>query len=1014
MTAPFYAAVLPRSGQYAIFNLGTKQHTWADTADKLERKIALLHANQGIYFATASYSAATQRTQSNVALLRSLRLDIDAGTKKFAAHPDAAYPTQPDALAALIAFTRLSNLVPSYIVSSGEGLHVYYCLDEDIVPAAWVPLAARLGQLCVEHGLKTDPTVTNDTARILRPPGMLHPNGQRVSVLKETGKVYNIGKLRIILGVAAVEADPFAGASGRFSKASLAINQDVARTVEGPPKSILKIIESCGALRQAANAKGDVPEPYWRAMIGITKFTVEGDEAAHMMSEGYDGYDYDETQRKYDAYTAGPPSCAEFSKHTEACTSCPQWGKIKSPIQLGYLTDKQVAALPVEQQPQEPAPTAAPGMPWDGCLPARFQVIGKPGAYTLQYTMKVTKEDDSGAQVTSNILVPVTHDIFWFGHWAEASNSKDLAQVSVHIYNNGRVNTYLMDQSLAAGSFDLLKWLAGKGIHKCTDKKAAQAMQDFSTLMLQRIKNIARRPKISGRFGLRINDDGSLMCAHGNYVINADGTIQEAMLSDELSETANSFAIPLPHTATGEWAATVWGSTIFPAAREYVAYMKKMYEVPGLEKYQLAAMLGLASPLMAFVTGSYTQGIDLPPNALSVSLYSKGTGQGKTALLQAVTLAFGHPDRLVMVSNQSGSTDIGRLERLSVSGTFPTCMDEMGNTKELSITNMISAVANAKGKTRSKQSGGFTTTKSWALINLITTNRSQREMVSVGQTDSPAIQFRLLELDVEDVIFTKVDRDSYIDAWAEVTANTKGALGAVINYALCRLGAVRLNIALVEAVKEADGLLQAEQGARFQYRALGALLFLQKILVGLKMDMFDRGTLVNEFKKAYSAGVQYIAENVLPSDGATLMGMCLSDLKPRTLITENETNRAVNRTIFDVPLNSRVPDHVDARHITSTGFTYVSVKAVHDWCVETKASEREMIHDCKSRGILVPPSSTQPAAFSQQLDLFKGMREAEAVRTRAYKVNTRLLTLAGGITLSAAMAVLPVTTEEIV
>ena len=993
MPTPFFEAVLPRSGQYSIFLLASKTHLWFDSLDALESRLAALYQRQGVYFAVASFGPTESRTQGNVAALRSLRLDIDAGTEKFARDPKNAYPTQKDALRAFAAFTGATQLSPSYVVSSGEGLHVYYCLADDVSPDVWAPLAARLGELCSEHGLKTDPSVTSDTARLLRPPGLLHPNGKRVNVLHESGAVFTVDDLVERLGVAPAEADPFAGAEGRNFDAS--VNDDV-RVVEGPPKSVVRIVEQCGAMREAAAVRGDVPEPYWRAMLGIVKFTVEGLDMAHDMSSGHPGYSPTETERKFNAYGAGPTSCAEFSKHSQACATCPHSGKIKSPIALGRLNDVEVAALPPDQQPREPGEVPAPGMPWDGRIPPRFQVIGKPGAYTLQYVMKVTKEDDNGVPVTSNVTVIVTHDIWWMGHWSEAADSKDIAQVSVHCYDNGAIKTYLMDQSLVAGQFDLLKWLAGKGIHKSTDKRAAQAMQDFATLSLQRIKTLSKRPKIAGRFGLRLTDSGELICAHGDYVIFGDGRIQQSMLTSELAEQAKSFRIPLPAGGDGEWGPSVWASHVRPAAQKYADYMKRFYGQPGLEKYQLAAMLGLASPLMAFVTGAYTAGLDLPPNGLSVSLYSKESGQGKTALVQAVMLAFGNPELLVTEGNQAGATDIGRMARLSVWGTFPTSMEEMGQTKESSITNMISAVANGKGRTTGKQSGGFKTSQGWALINLITTNRSQRDMVLVGQSDSPAIQYRLLELNVEDIVFNRDDRADFTDAWSDLCASSAGAMGAIIHRACCKLGATKLNAGVREAVKRADALLQADQGARFQYRALGALLFLQDILGALGLAMFDTQVLVDEFRKAYDSSVTYIAENVAPRDGIALMADCLSDLKRHTVVTENDTDRRTNKLTFDAPLNARVPDTVHARHVMAGGYTYVSVYAVRDWCTERKISERDLVDECARAGVLVPPVAAAPRVLRQQFDLFRGMREAGATRTRCYKVNTQLLNLPAG------------------
>ena len=305
MLTPFFEAVLPRVGHLALFSLSNKQHVWAQTIPELVQDVEQRSEQQGVYFATASFWQPSNRTQDNVQALRALRLDIDAGAAKFKKHPDGAYPTQQDALRAVMAFTSAHKLKPSYIISSGEGLHIYYCLTDDAAPEVWMPLASRLGQLCAESGLRADNSVTCDTARVLRPPGTLHPNGQRVAVLGSSGRVYTLEEIRQRLGVAPPSETDIAFAGAETRKFNLAVNEDV-RAVEGPPKSIHKISAHCGAVNEAAASRGDVPEPYWRAMIGIVKFTVEGREMAHELSRGHEDYDSGETDRKFDAYGAGP------------------------------------------------------------------------------------------------------------------------------------------------------------------------------------------------------------------------------------------------------------------------------------------------------------------------------------------------------------------------------------------------------------------------------------------------------------------------------------------------------------------------------------------------------------------------------------------------------------------------------------------------------------------------------------------------------------------------------------
>lgn len=358
--ADFLATVLPDQGYYCLFLLDGKRHEWADSVAGLAELVEKYKDRQGIYFATASFKTTEGRTQANVLALKAFRFDIDAGEKKHSKDPEGTYPDQRTALAALVGFIKATTLIPSYIVSSGEGLHVYYCLDEVATPEEWVPVAAGLGRLAASHGLLVDTSVTTDTARVLRPLGTLHKNGSRVTLLRGDGRLFSIDSLR-----KAFPAEPLAPTR----KYDTSINDEAISGFEGPPSSALKIAQHCGAVDEVAQAKGDVQEPFWRAMLGVVKHTVEGDELAHEWSMGYDGYDERETQRKLDAWATGPSTCAEFSKHAKACQSCPHRGNIKSPIVLGQTLDLSppgaIATGDVAGAPPE----------WSATLNARHAVV---------------------------------------------------------------------------------------------------------------------------------------------------------------------------------------------------------------------------------------------------------------------------------------------------------------------------------------------------------------------------------------------------------------------------------------------------------------------------------------------------------------------------------------------------------------------------------------------------------------------------------------------------------------
>lgn len=1003
MLSKFYTDTLPGAGFYCIALMPARQHIWVDAIEDLVDATLEQGDNLGVYFGTAAYLTDENRKATNVASLKSLRIDIDAGESKHSRDPEGTYANQREALTAAVSFVRAAAFMPTYIVSSGEGLHLYWCLDEDVPPAVWVPLAEGLRALCAQHALKIDPTVTCDTARILRPLGTMHKNGRRVEVLRDTKVFYSVEALTEKLG---------AIAPAPTRKYDLSINDDVATTYVGPPSSALKIAEHCGALREVAAARGDVQEPLWRAMIGLVKRTVEGIDIAHEWSDGYDGYNPSEVQRKFDGWTTGPTTCAEFGRHTKACVDCKFAGKVKSPINLGLMTAEAIEELPEEKRAEiavatEPPPAkAAHGKPWDGCIPQGFDVVADKTGWVLNHTFMTQKVDAAGDTVPMMVTVPVTRDIFWFGQWAEADNNIDTAMVTLHLWTGKGVRNYLLDQSLVASMSKFLEFLAGKAIHTTTHKKAASSMLDYAKGSLQRIKAISKRPKVADHLGLRILDDGDLVAAHGHFVIHGDGTIQRGMLSSGLTAVADQFPIPLPESTTGQWEPSVWAEHIVPRAKAHVEFLQRYYTRPGMERFQLAIMLGLASPFMSFVTGEFHRGSALPKmSSLSVSLFSRETARGKTTACMSAVLAYGKPSELTNDTGKAGTTDLGRAARLAIHGTLPNVMDEMGGATPASVASIISSVANGSGRVQATREGGLKSGTSYSLINLITTNTSQRDMIAAVQNNSGAIQMRLLEINCENMPEYDIDmRTAFADDWAKLNRACTGALGALIHRDLCAMGAERANKLVADCCERAARLVEADQSARFQTRALGAMLACQLVLVRLGLAPFALPGVVAAFKTAHDLGKNFVDDNILPTDGLELLSRALLELAPNTVVTETETHIGRNSTKFDMPLNARVPDLVLARHVRSTGRTYVSVNALREWCSKKGVSEAEIVREArKSENEVIRTHERSRSDggksynSSETYNLTKGMRDTMDLRCRCYTVDVRRLAQCLGV-----------------
>lgn len=105
---------------------------------------------------------AVSRTAANAAFVKCLYLDIDVGTDP------SKYSTQFEAVNSLVLFCRQVGMPKPTIVNSGYGVHVYWPFVEAVTSQEWKPAAELLKRLTAHHGLKADPAVTADAARILR------------------------------------------------------------------------------------------------------------------------------------------------------------------------------------------------------------------------------------------------------------------------------------------------------------------------------------------------------------------------------------------------------------------------------------------------------------------------------------------------------------------------------------------------------------------------------------------------------------------------------------------------------------------------------------------------------------------------------------------------------------------------------------------------------------------------------------------------------------------------------
>src|ERR1043166_519926 len=111
----------------------------------------------------------TSRKQENMQEAKCFFFDLDVEK----GNPQK-YDSQTEALNGLEKFCKDTDLSLPLVTSSGNGLHVYWRLEQSLPSLEWKQHAAKLTRLARHFGLRADPARTTDQSSVLRVVGTLN------------------------------------------------------------------------------------------------------------------------------------------------------------------------------------------------------------------------------------------------------------------------------------------------------------------------------------------------------------------------------------------------------------------------------------------------------------------------------------------------------------------------------------------------------------------------------------------------------------------------------------------------------------------------------------------------------------------------------------------------------------------------------------------------------------------------------------------------------------------------
>lgn len=700
----FYTKVLPSKGSaYCIATINKKgvKHHFVDSIEEIPAKIeSLKEDGTQTYFATASFDGYT-RKQDHAEYFRSLFIDIDAGENK-------DYPSKQEALEALLKFIDDTKIPVPTLVDSGNGIHAYWCLEEDLPKEEYIQYSHKLRDFCLDKGLNIDRAVMGDAARIMRSPNTLNWKSNPpipTRIISDTITTCSAEEVTKIIG----DVEPNI--------------QDILKQAKGPmsedQRKILKLDnfkskfetiaiksikgEGCKQIANILSNARTLAEPYWYAGLSIAQHCSDRDQAIHKMSEEHPGYSAELTERKATQTQDKPFTCAAFSDlDSKLCEGCKHKGKVTTPLQLGkeFVPAPSTSVSPAEIK--QPVAQLA-GLPKD----LNPFVYGENGGIYYQLP---TMYDDEGNPLPPKPPVLVSlYDLYP----VKRIFSKFEGEALLMKYHppHDDVREFLLPMKNVYALDKFRDTLASKGILYSPSTQQGKYLMEYIYTWGQYLMARTHADEMRDQMGYTENKKAFVI---GKNEVKDTGEVVEATTSETIKNV-----VTFMHTA-GDY-------------DKWKEAANRLNE-KSLEIHAFCFLTGFGSTLM---NRTSTSGV-----TISLTGHS---GAGKTGALYSALSIWGNPKDLSVLQN--AVTENGIVGRYLTMHNLPFGLDEVGNIPGVTLSNTIHKISQGKAKIRMHGSVNAERDHEFSasLIALFTTNHSLYDKLSVLKKDPNGEVARLIE-----------------------------------------------------------------------------------------------------------------------------------------------------------------------------------------------------------------------------------------------------------------------------
>ncbi len=744
-TLEFLQRVLPSAGFYVttVINPDGRRQGFFSTVDELAKAVTGLdQRGNNTYFALSAFVEKGNRKQENVRATKVIALDVDCGEGK-------PFPTWREGLLALGKFIQQLNLPKPLIIHSGNGLHVYWVLTEELEPVRWKPLAEAMKAAAKDKGFEIDPAVPADSARVLRPVGTTNPKGGNI--------------VRLLLDAPDVAVEVLAAALSAYmvaqpvslprSTSSSPLAQALQVQQDFPPANATVIATKCQQIGWAAKNQGDVEEPFWYAMIGVAAHCQDPEATAISWSDQHPGYNASETLRKLSHWktaTTGPSTCKKFEELRPAgCKGCKFKDKVGTPARLG-IQYMEIAA----------STTAPDTTAHDVPMPRPF----KRTADGIKMTVDETDID------------VCKFDIYPVGYGKDESLGYETVRFHWNRPHRGWQELVMRQALLTEGHRDFATVLADQGIVLLNRNQTGY----FQIMLRSYMDELRQKRAMTNLYATMGWKENFSQFVIGDTVLrrNTDGSVSEESVA--LSSGSTRLGQELWHTAGSKDA---WVN--------FTALLGKA----DLRAHMFALAVGFSGPLYAF-TGL---------KGLTVSLYGP-TGGGKSLAQMWIQSIYGNPDKLHFAAKFTQNSLFGRMGLYS---HMPMTIDEVTMMDNKEVGDFAYWVSQGRDKARMTRNAEERDAKTWAMPVIVSTNKSMNSKLIASGLDTDAQLARILEVSVPpSKLFTK-DSTAGRKIYEFITANY-GHVGREFIKRLLELGETGIRAAIAQATEDFRGKYKAQ------------------------------------------------------------------------------------------------------------------------------------------------------------------------------------------------------------